>query len=150
LWVEERAKANSRECEPKQVLRTWKYDFKSFHEMLCAVEASWVWKGRELTADDVLPEYDSNLGPSMPLPKEPTCYGKEEDAVVISKCGDKKKLLRHWQYQRKRVGKLSCTADTMMALSVNGRWIQMNKSGARASTLMGQKIMRDIQLVASM
>ncbi|KAL7496173.1 hypothetical protein ACHAWT_004441 [Skeletonema menzelii] len=76
----------SRECEPKQVLRTWKYDFKSFHEMLCAVEASWVWKGRELTAEDVLPEHDSDLGPSMPLPKEPTCYGKEEDAVVISKC----------------------------------------------------------------
>ena len=88
--------------------------------MSCAVEASWVWTGRELTADDVLPEYDSNLGPSMPLSKEPTGYGKE-DAVVISKCGDKKKLLRHWQYQRKRVGKLSCTADTMMALSVNGR-----------------------------
>ena len=61
--------------------------------MLCAVEASWVWKGRELTAEDVLPEYDSDLGPSMPLPKEPTCYGKEEDAVVISKCGDKKKLV---------------------------------------------------------
>ena len=78
-------------------------------------------KARELTADDVLPEYDSNLGPSMPLSKEPTGYGKEEDAVVISKCGDKKKLLQHWQYQRKRVGKLSCTADTMMALSVNGR-----------------------------
>eukprot|EP00985_Skeletonema_marinoi_P012544 scaffold6071_cov92-Skeletonema_marinoi.AAC.2 len=81
----------SRECEPKQVLRTWKYDFKSFHEMLCAVEASWVWKGQELTADDVLPEYDSDLGPSMPLSKEPTCFGEEDDAVVVSKCGDKKK-----------------------------------------------------------
>jgi hypothetical protein len=81
----------SRECEPKQVLRTWKYDFKSFYEMLCAVEASWVWNGRELTADDVLPEYDSDLGPSMPLPKEPTCFGEEDDVVVVSNCGDKKK-----------------------------------------------------------
>ena len=83
----------SRECEPKQVLRTWKYDFKSFHEMLCAVEASWVWKGRELMVDDVIQEYDSDLGPSRPLPKEPTCFGEEEDAIVVSKCGDKKKLV---------------------------------------------------------
>mmetsp|Transcript_27959 Transcript_27959/g.47502 ORF Transcript_27959/g.47502 Transcript_27959/m.47502 type:complete len:360 (-) Transcript_27959:552-1631(-) len=44
-----------------------------------------------MTADDVLPEYDSDLGPSMPLPKEPTCFGEEDDAVVVSKCGDKKK-----------------------------------------------------------
>lgn len=52
----------SRECEAKQVLRTWKCNFKSFHEMLCAVEASWVWKGQELTAEYIIPEYDSDLG----------------------------------------------------------------------------------------
>lgn len=81
------------ECEPKQVLRTWKYNFTSFHEMLCAVEASWVWKWQELTASYIIPEFDSDLGPSRPLPKEPTCYGGEEDAIVISHCGDAKKLV---------------------------------------------------------
>jgi len=96
----------SRECEEKQVIRTWKYDFKSFHEMLCAIEASWVWKGRELTADAVIPEYDADLGPSAPLPKEPTCYGEKDDAVVISKCGDKKKLVTALAVSEEAAGKI--------------------------------------------
>ena len=84
---------DSRQCETKQILRTWQYDFKSFHEMLCAVEASWVWEGKELTADFVIDEFDTNLGPSNPLPNEPPCFGKEEDAIVISKCSNVKKLV---------------------------------------------------------
>ena len=84
---------DSRQFEGKQVLRTWRYDFKSFHEMLCAVEASWKWEGRELTADTVIPEFDTDLGPSNPLPKEPPCLGKQEDAIVISKCNNRKKLV---------------------------------------------------------
>jgi hypothetical protein len=29
-------------ARPDQVLRTWNKKFKSFHELLCAVEASWI------------------------------------------------------------------------------------------------------------
>jgi len=84
---------DSRQCEGQQILRTWKHEFTSFHELLCAVEVSWVWKGQELTADAVLPEFDTDLGPSRSLPREPPCCGEEKDAIVISSCSDKKKLV---------------------------------------------------------
>ncbi|KAL7539548.1 hypothetical protein ACHAXR_010592, partial [Thalassiosira sp. AJA248-18] len=84
---------DSRQCESKQILRTWNHEFKSFHEILCAVEASWVWKGQELKANAVLPEFDTDLGPSRALPKEPPSLGKEKDAIMISACSDKKKLV---------------------------------------------------------
>ncbi len=74
-----------------QVLKTWKYKFQSFHELLCAVEASWVWKGKELKADACLPMFDSDLSPSNPGPTKPFSLGKEEDCVMVSRCSDKKK-----------------------------------------------------------
>mmetsp|Transcript_14353 Transcript_14353/g.26944 ORF Transcript_14353/g.26944 Transcript_14353/m.26944 type:complete len:718 (-) Transcript_14353:1861-4014(-) len=73
-----------RDYERRQVLKTWKYKFESFHELLCAVEASWVYKGKELKADDVLVDFDADLEPSQPGPKEPTCYGNKDDCVQIS------------------------------------------------------------------
>ena len=77
-----------------QVLRTWSNrNFTSLHELLCAVEASWVYQKRELDADTVLPEFDSFLGPSNPGPKEPVVLGKEEDAVVVTQCSDTKKFV---------------------------------------------------------
>ena len=84
---------DSRQCEGQQILCTWKHEFTSFHELLYAVEVSWVWKGQELTADAVLPEFDTDLGPSRSLPREPPCCGEEKDDIVISSCSDKKKLV---------------------------------------------------------
>lgn len=87
--------ADFREFEASQILRTWKMKFESFHDLMCAVEASWVVPGTKepLEADAVLEEFDLNLGPSHPGPCKPPILGKEEDAVVISPGGDKKKLV---------------------------------------------------------
>lgn len=82
-----------RQFESSQILATWKYDFKSFHELLCAVEASWVWKGKEMTGETVIPKFDTDLGPSRPRPKEPKEIGSEKDSVMISKRQDLKKLV---------------------------------------------------------
>jgi hypothetical protein len=82
-----------RDYERRQVLKTWKYKFESFHELLCAVEASWVYKGKELKADAVLDEFDVDLGPSRPGPKEPKSYGTEKDCVQISVSGTRDKAV---------------------------------------------------------
>ncbi|KAL9180015.1 hypothetical protein ACHAXT_007985 [Thalassiosira profunda] len=84
---------DNRQCPSDQILRTWNHEFETFHELLCAVEASWVWEGRELAADAVIAKFDTDLGPSAPLPKEPPCLGKETDAISISSCKDLKKLV---------------------------------------------------------
>lgn len=77
-----------------QILRTWKRKFESFHELLCAVEASWVWvDGKELKSATVLPKFDTNLGPSNPGPKEPNCYSEEKDCVTILQSNEKNKLV---------------------------------------------------------
>jgi len=80
----------------EQVLRTWKRKFNSFHELLCAVEASWVHPDTSthpsgsssvpvyLSNDTFLPEYDADLSPSSPRPPEPPIFSKKDDAVVIS------------------------------------------------------------------
>ena len=65
---------NHRSFESDQVLGSLKYDFESFHELLCAVEASWVWKGKQMTADTLIPKFDTDLGPSKPMPKEGTHF----------------------------------------------------------------------------
>ena len=73
---------------PDQVLRTWNKKFKSFHELLCAVEASWIHpQTKEPLGDTMLPEHDTDLGPSSPLAKEPPCWSKEEDAVFVTRDG---------------------------------------------------------------
>jgi len=66
-----------------QILGEWEEPFSSFHELLCAVEASWCYKGKPLGADTVLPEFDKDLSPSNPLPKEPPSFGRKEDCVLI-------------------------------------------------------------------
>jgi hypothetical protein len=73
---------------PDQILRTWNKKFKSFHELLCAVEASWIHlQTKEPLRDTMLPEHDTYLGPSSPLPKEPPCWSKEEDAIFVTRDG---------------------------------------------------------------
>jgi len=86
-----------RSFESRQILRTWTRAFESFHELLCAVEVSWVCStnngNNELTPNTTLVEFDTDLGPSNPGPKDPTCYSKEKDCVIISQLYDKKKLV---------------------------------------------------------
>jgi hypothetical protein len=84
---------DNRQFEAKQVLKTWKHEFESLHELLCAVEASWIWKGQEMTAETIIDEFDSDLGPSKPLPKEPATLGSEEDSVLIYNCNASKRLV---------------------------------------------------------
>ena len=71
-----------------QVLRKWDRKFESLHELLCAVEASWVYDGSELLADTVIKDVDDDLSPSDPGPTEPESFGKKTDCVVISKSND--------------------------------------------------------------
>jgi len=59
-----------RDFRSDQVLRTWKRNFTSFHELLCAVEASWVYQKNELQADTVIRDFDLDLGPSKPVLEE--------------------------------------------------------------------------------
>ena len=57
---------DGRGLSPGQVLRKWERKFQSFHELLCAVEASWVLKGTDIQAKTILADFDSDLGPSNP------------------------------------------------------------------------------------
>lgn len=82
-----------RDFKSRQILRTWKNEFESFHELLCAVEASWVWRGKELDPRTTLPDFDTDLGPSNPETKEPPCFGKERDSIVVSQCNNQKQLV---------------------------------------------------------
>ena len=58
---------DNRRFKPRQVLRQWTHKFESLHDLLCAVEASWVHKGEPLEADTRLREFDSDNGPSDPM-----------------------------------------------------------------------------------
>jgi hypothetical protein len=94
----------NRECLPGQVLRQWHREFNSFHELMCAVEASWVRRvdgggvvarvggwgttegeggGVEYIGDTPIPVFDADLGPSLPLPPEPPALGRSTEAVVV-------------------------------------------------------------------
>jgi len=77
----------------EQILKTWRYDFESFHELLCAVETSWVWNGKEFKADMFLPKFVSDLGPSHPDPAKPFSLGKKEDCVIIAQRSELKKMI---------------------------------------------------------
>lgn len=81
---------DSRQMKKSQILRKWKRSFSSFHEILCAVEASWNMPGNPTTPLLItasLPEHDTNLGPSKPIPKQPTVLAKENDTRIISEAG---------------------------------------------------------------
>ena len=83
-----------RDFESQKFLRTWKRKFNSFHELLCAVEASWVWiDGNEIESNTVITEFDTYLGPNNPGRKEPTCLSTEEDCGTVLQSNDKKKLV---------------------------------------------------------
>jgi hypothetical protein len=79
---------HTRNADPEQVLRTWRRRFDSVHELLCAVEASWtVPDTTEPLGKTILPLYDTDLGPSDPLPPEPANFGREDETTVISAPG---------------------------------------------------------------
>jgi hypothetical protein len=82
-----------RDFDDHQVLKEWKTDFCTMHELLCAVESSWSYQREKLTADTFLDEFDVDLGPSNPDPIEPVCLGTARDAVVINHGSDLKKLV---------------------------------------------------------
>ena len=84
---------DNRDFGRNQVLRTWKRNFSSLHELLCAVEASWVYHKKDLGVDAVIPGFDLDLGPSKPGPKEPPLLSKKEDGVVVATSNDTSKLV---------------------------------------------------------
>jgi hypothetical protein len=77
---------HTRNAEPEQILRTWRRRFTSVHELLCAVEASWIIPGGsfEPLGKRMLPLYDSDLGPSDPLPPGPADLGGADETTLIS------------------------------------------------------------------
>jgi len=84
---------NFRNYQSNQVLKIWKHKFESFHEILCAVEASWVYKGEQINADTFLSDFDADLSPSNPAPKEPLCLGKAKDCVTVVSKSDIAKMV---------------------------------------------------------
>lgn len=84
---------DNRDFGSAQVLRTWRRQFTSLHELLCAVEASWVYKNNELAADFVFPNWNVDLGPSRPGPTVPPLLGKPDDAVILVEGNGKSNLV---------------------------------------------------------
>jgi hypothetical protein len=82
-----------RDFQSEQILRTWKHKFESFHELLCAVEASWVWKGKHMGPRMFLPQIDDDLRPSNPPPQPLPCFGKDKDFVTVKSNSDLNKLV---------------------------------------------------------
>lgn len=80
----------NRSTKKAQVLRSWKRDFDTLHDLLCAVEASWTVPddSSKGLGNTVLQLYDSYLGPSDPLPPKPPILGRVEEAVVVSPPND--------------------------------------------------------------
>ena len=66
--------------QPQHVCRAWKAQFDSLHEVLCAVEASWVHPDqRELELGSAaLAVIDDDVGPRCPLPKRLRVRGKRQ------------------------------------------------------------------------
>ncbi len=74
--------------ESNQILKAWKYDFESFHELLCVVEASWMHNGIELSPDAHLDEFDNVVErPLMPI------LVSDEECKIIYSCTEPKKLV---------------------------------------------------------
>jgi len=79
--------SNNRMMKKSQILRKWNKRFESFHELLCAVEASWKHPQDNYLSelgDVILTEHDIDLGPSKPLPEEPPILCKKEDTIIVS------------------------------------------------------------------
>ena len=74
--------------ESNQILKTSKYDFVSFHELLCAVEGSWMRDGVELSPDAYLDQFDNVVEPS-PTP----ILVSDKECKIISSCTELKKLV---------------------------------------------------------
>ena len=93
-----------RDFESRQILKTWKRKFNSFHELLSAVEASWVWiDGNELKSNTVITEFVTYLGLSNPAPKEPTCLSIEEGCVTVLQSNDGG---REWRRRQDKNGSI--------------------------------------------
>jgi len=79
---------DKRSFESNQVLKTWKYDVESFHEMMCVMEASWVCDGQDLSPDVHLDEFyhvvEVSIAPTL---------ATDSQCIVISTCNEVKKLV---------------------------------------------------------
>eukprot|EP00804_Cyclotella_cryptica_P015684 CCRYP_018927-RB/>CCRYP_018927-RB protein AED:0.44 eAED:0.44 QI:0/0/0/1/0/0/3/0/181 len=98
--------SHKRHFESKQVLKTWKHNFESFHELLCLVGASWMWNGKELKADDSIEGIDDDcsvLSSRIQLDKLVTCLAMAEDpdgrAILYS--GHNDGTLTKWSLEDK-------------------------------------------------
>eukprot|EP00554_Chaetoceros_debilis_P015606 CAMPEP_0194124334 /NCGR_PEP_ID=MMETSP0150-20130528/58176_1 /TAXON_ID=122233 /ORGANISM="Chaetoceros debilis, Strain MM31A-1" /LENGTH=1038 /DNA_ID=CAMNT_0038818009 /DNA_START=128 /DNA_END=3241 /DNA_ORIENTATION=+ len=87
-----------------QMLRSFDRKFKTLHDLLCEVEASWIVPNNSammrnltstpssspiseplvMTTDTFLSQHDADLSPSEPLPQEPPTLSERGDAVIIS------------------------------------------------------------------
>ncbi len=74
--------------ESNQILKAWKYDFQTLHELLCVVEASWMHNDIDLSPDAYLDEFDN----VVELPNTPTLVSDKE-CKIISSCKELKKLV---------------------------------------------------------
>lgn len=79
-----------RQFESIQVLKTWKHDLESFHDLLCLVEASWVWNGRELNVEDFIDGIDDDVDP---IPVDAPTFVAEKDCSILSSCMQLEKLV---------------------------------------------------------
>jgi hypothetical protein len=79
---------DKRGFERSQILKAWKYDFESFHELLCVVEASWVHDGMALSPDADLAQFDNEVE----LQETPTLVSAEQ-CIMISSCNELKMLV---------------------------------------------------------
>jgi len=80
---------DKRQFESKQILKTWKYDFETFHEILCLVETSWIRDGRELSPDTFVAEFDTVLEG----PRASPSLVAEKDFTMISSFNNLKKMV---------------------------------------------------------
>lgn len=80
----------NRNTKKAQVLRLWKRNFDTLHDLFCAVEASWTVPGdpSKGLGSTLLHLYDSYLGPLDPLPLKPPILGRAEEAVIVSPPND--------------------------------------------------------------
>ena len=121
-----------REFSSNQVLVTWRRTFCTLHELLCAVEASWVYGNYPLGADTILAGIDADVGPSHPLPPEPTVLGRKQDAVVVSQCNDpNQKIITVMEMVQEKDGKM-----VLYCGHVNG---MLNKWCLKTSQLLWSK-----------
>ena len=77
--------SGERDCSVVNILREWQgVTFTSFHELMCAVEASWVVPGESasLLLDDTLLLCDQDTGPSLGNTL-PTIFDFEKSAPVV-------------------------------------------------------------------